>query len=125
MDEAVAVWRPVPAEALGSGIYKISPTADYDSTLEEWEFLPGTTVGCKNMKLDSGEAMVAVSALLELFVTVELLEDISEYALKKGDKGAILLEFFSPEEAYEVEFVNDSGETVAQVVLRPSQFKIV
>ncbi|SEL32835.1 protein of unknown function [Roseateles sp. YR242] len=42
-----------------------------------------------------------------------------------GMLGVIVAAFSEPEEAYEVEFSNNQGETIAQVVLRPKQFVIV
>ncbi|MGG0940664.1 DUF4926 domain-containing protein [Brevibacillus centrosporus] len=53
--------------------------------------------------------------------TVMLLNDFQEYGLKKGDVGAVIMAFTEPNEAYEVEFVDDNGKTKAQVVLFPHQ----
>lgn len=55
---------------------------------------------------------------------IELLEDIPSSDLKKGDTGTIVHEHTGPEEAYELEFVNERGETRAQIAVTPSQIKI-
>lgn len=60
-----------------------------------------------------------------LYDTVRLLEPVSDGSLSVGAVGAIVAVFSDPEEAYEVEFVNSVGETVAQIALRPTQFAIV
>ncbi len=38
-----------------------------------------------------------------------------------GSIGAIVFEYEEPIEAYEVEFCNEDGETIAQTVLKPEQ----
>lgn len=53
--------------------------------------------------------------------TVLLLEDLPEEELAKGAVGVVVAEFDEPEEAYEVEFCNDKGETLAEVALLPNQ----
>jgi hypothetical protein len=50
-----------------------------------------------------------------------LLVDIPEAGLSKGDLGAIVLDFDTPAIAYETEFCDSEGRTIAQVALRPDQ----
>jgi hypothetical protein len=44
-----------------------------------------------------------------LLDVVELLEDLPEYSVKRGEKGTVVEVFDQPEEAYMVEFVDESG----------------
>jgi hypothetical protein len=57
---------------------------------------------------------------------VELTEDLPEYGLRRGAQGTVVEAFDQPEEAYMIEFLEDSGETskIADWV-RPSQIKNV
>jgi len=55
---------------------------------------------------------------------VVLRVDIPEEALRKGSKGVVVEEFSEPTKAYEIEFCNDLGETLAQVALLPSQIEL-
>lgn len=59
----------------------------------------------------------------KLFDVVKLKEDIPQYNLKKGERGAIIHVFTKPDVAYEVEFVNDDGKQKAELVLEPSQIE--
>jgi hypothetical protein len=53
---------------------------------------------------------------------VVLTEDLSDYNLKSGDVGTIVL-IHGENEGYEVEFVALTGETIAVVSLLPSQLR--
>ncbi|HXG64377.1 MAG TPA: DUF4926 domain-containing protein [Blastocatellia bacterium] len=55
---------------------------------------------------------------------VELLEDLPEYGVRRGERGAVVEVFDEPEEAYMVEFVDPSGASsrIADWV-RPAQIK--
>jgi hypothetical protein len=57
------------------------------------------------------------------FDGVELLTALSEQGLQAGTRGAIV-ECFS-DQAYEVEFTNLDGETLALITLAPHQFIVV
>lgn len=57
------------------------------------------------------------------FDTVILINDYESEGLKKGDIGAILMVYSEPNEAYEVEFVDNNGEVKAQVVLLPNEIE--
>jgi hypothetical protein len=59
----------------------------------------------------------------ELFDVIELMEDMREDALYAGMEGTVVASH--PGDAYEVEFIQESGETLALVVLRPHQFIVV
>ena len=60
LDEGTAVRRPVEAEELGDGRYRLLPTDGYDPELETWAFLPGAVVRCEKRRLSSGPALVAI-----------------------------------------------------------------
>ena len=42
---------------------------------------------------------------------VELLEDLPEYQVRRGEVGVVVEVFDSPNEAFDVEFVDDSGRS--------------
>ncbi len=65
------------------------------------------------------------SMSLEINEVVRLLEDIPSEGLCSGSLGVIVAVFSEPEEAYEVEFCDEEGVTVAQLALRSSQFEVV
>jgi Domain of unknown function (DUF4926) len=48
--------------------------------------------------------------------TVALTHDIQEYDLKQGDRGAVV-HCYGDSEAFEVEFVDDDGQTTALLTL--------
>jgi hypothetical protein len=60
LDEGVEAWRPVPADDLGRGQYRLFPTDDYDPSVETWEFPPETVAICELRKLEDGLQLVAV-----------------------------------------------------------------
>lgn len=57
--------------------------------------------------------------------TVQLTDEIASESLSKEAVGVIVEEFSDPEQAYEVEFCDNKGVTIAQVVLRSNQFILV
>ncbi len=59
-NERTKVWRPVTAEKIENGIYKIDENAVYDSEDEEWEFLPGEIVFCQLKKMSDGFYLTAI-----------------------------------------------------------------
>jgi len=59
----------------------------------------------------------------ELLDVIELLVDLPEATLQAGDQGTIV-EIYS-DRAYEVEFANAEGETLALQVLEPEQFIVI
>ncbi|MFE1813850.1 DUF4926 domain-containing protein [Metapseudomonas otitidis] len=62
---------------------------------------------------------------LELNEVVRLLESIPSEGLSSGSLGVIIAVFSEPEEAYEIEFCDEEGVTIAQLALRQSQFEVV
>lgn len=58
------------------------------------------------------------------FETIVLVENIPEKNLTKGMVGAIVEIYQTPDLAYEVEFCDWSGRTIALAVLLPNQIKI-
>jgi hypothetical protein len=57
-DEAVDVWRPVRAEDLGWGHYRVIGPVPTD---EVWEFQAGLVVRAQLKRLSEGDALVAVA----------------------------------------------------------------
>ena len=58
----------------------------------------------------------------EQFDVIELLVDLPEQSLRAGAQGAVVEVY---DDAYEVEFTDDAGETVALVPLKSMQFVVV
>ncbi len=52
LDEGVDVWRPVDAENVGGGEYRVVGQIPED---EEWEFRPGDVVRCQNRDFADGK----------------------------------------------------------------------
>ncbi|TBW45047.1 DUF4926 domain-containing protein [Marinobacter halodurans] len=52
---------------------------------------------------------------------VILKEGIPEEGLKAGAVGVVVAEFSEPNEAYEIEFLDDDGDLLAQLALLPEQ----
>ena len=60
LNEGVDVRRPVLAEQLGAGIYRIADQ-EYDREIETWEFPPGAEVVCQLVASSGGEVLAAIS----------------------------------------------------------------
>jgi len=43
--------------------------------------------------------------------TVVLLEDLPQYDLHKGDRGMVVEVYIEPEEGYNIEFIDETGQT--------------
>jgi hypothetical protein len=56
--------------------------------------------------------------------TVKLINYLPYEALSKGSIGVVVAGFTEPVEAYEVEFSNEDGETIAQVTLFSDQIEL-
>ncbi len=61
--------------------------------------------------------------IVDLYDTVELGIDLPEEGLEAGAVGAIVHIFHEPNLAYEVEFADDEGRTIAMVPLTPDQLR--
>ncbi|MFN9395575.1 MAG: DUF4926 domain-containing protein, partial [Pseudanabaena sp.] len=59
----------------------------------------------------------------ELFDAIELLVDLPEVNIKAGEIGTIVEKY--DDRAYEVEFANNDGETLALLALTVDQFIVV
>lgn len=57
--------------------------------------------------------------------TVRLLDAALDHGLTAGATGVIVEVFDHPVEAYEVEFCDRNGATLAQLALLPERFEIV
>ncbi|MCO8274717.1 DUF4926 domain-containing protein [Actinoplanes sp. TRM 88003] len=60
---------------------------------------------------------------MELYDTVRLLVDLPDEGLTAGAVGAVVHVFERPDVAYEVEFTDADGRTVAQVPLTADQLE--
>ncbi len=58
---------------------------------------------------------------MKLYDKVQLCNDLQDHGLVKGQVGAIVDIYTAPRPAYEVEFMDNSGRTVALIALEPSQ----
>jgi len=54
---------------------------------------------------------------------VELACDIPESGLKQGTRGTVVLVYTRPQEAYEVEFIDGNGASIAVTTAEPEQLK--
>ncbi len=63
LGEAVDVWRPASAIALGGDRYRLIASEAYDSGKETWEFLPDAVVECETRTLSDGPVLVAIRLL--------------------------------------------------------------
>ncbi len=61
MHEGTIVYRPVPAEFINEGVYKLGGEEIFDSSDEIWEFAPTTTVRVKEKLLNGENMLVAIS----------------------------------------------------------------
>ncbi|GKW26029.1 hypothetical protein PEC311524_36230 [Pectobacterium carotovorum subsp. carotovorum] len=64
-------------------------------------------------------------ASYSLFDVVSLKNDLPEEGLKKGMLGAIVHIYNEPSSAYEIEFCDDNGETLAWITLKSDCFNKV
>lgn len=64
--------------------------------------------------------MLAIRKAHELDV-VELTEDLPEYGLKRGERGTVVVAFDEPSEAYDLEFVDESGQSKFAYSVLPNQ----
>ena len=62
LSDASSPWRPVQAEQVADGVYRIVEAIPPG---EQWEFFPGETVRCRRRPIMSGaEAMCAYERVL-------------------------------------------------------------
>jgi len=61
--------------------------------------------------------------MLKELDVITLTHDIQEHGLKKGTQGAIV-HCYDDQQAYEVEFVNDTGETLALLTLKKTDIQL-
>lgn len=65
LNEGTFVLRPVQAQKISDDIYEISLSNEYDSTLEDWAFLPGDVVFCERKM--SNQEMILMAKKISLF----------------------------------------------------------
>ena len=63
LHEGTDVLRPTKGLSMGRDAVQILPTADYDPTIEEWEFPPGSKVRCVSEIRDGRKLLVARSRI--------------------------------------------------------------
>ena len=61
LEEGTVVFRPTQGVALGTDVFRVLPTDDYDPEDEVWKFPPGAVVRCEKQKRDGEEILIAVS----------------------------------------------------------------
>jgi tetratricopeptide (TPR) repeat protein len=54
---------------------------------------------------------------------VELSEDLPEYGLKRGERGTVVVAFHEPDEAYDLEFVDETGASRFAYSVKPQQLR--
>ena len=59
LNEGTDVLRPTEGLVLGSNEVRVLPTPNYDPSVEEWAFPPGTKVKCAREIRSGGEILVA------------------------------------------------------------------
>lgn len=59
----------------------------------------------------------------DLYSVVELAKDLPSERLKTGALGTIVLVHQAPETAYEVEFSDPDGRTIAEIALTESEIR--
>lgn len=60
---------------------------------------------------------------MKLYDVVELTSDVPEEQLPAGSVGTIVHVFTAPQHAYEVEFTDSDGRTLATVALTPDKIR--
>jgi Domain of unknown function (DUF4926) len=69
--------------------------------------------------------VTAMNTDIKLLDVVELLEGMPEEGLAAGAKGTVVEVYKTPSLAYEVEFCNDCGETIAMLALLPEKIRVI
>jgi len=67
LNEGTVCARPTSGIHLGDNMYKLLATHDYDPSLEDWEFPPGSIVNCELHRFASAmdeEVLVAKSLVV-------------------------------------------------------------
>lgn len=62
--------------------------------------------------------------ILKLLDVVRVKRDIPKENIKRGMAGTIVFVFDKPNRAYEVEFSDDNGVTIAQLTLQPDELEL-
>ncbi len=64
LNEGTTVCRPTQAEPLGSGVYLLLPTHDYNPEDEQWAHPPGSRVRC-SLEIRGGEEVLLAKQRVE------------------------------------------------------------
>ena len=73
--------------------------------------------------LEAGGSTTAVKA--NLHDVVEVAEDLPEYGVKRGERGAVVQVLVDPSEAYILEFVDEGGGSRLAHWVRPNQINVI
>ncbi len=60
LDEGTPTWRPVEAELIADGVYRIV-SKNHDPEDEQWQFPTGSFVRCELRQLSGSKCIVAIS----------------------------------------------------------------
>lgn len=60
LTEGTVIYRPVPAQKINEGFYKLCGHEVYDPEIEDWGFAPGALVITEQRFLDGGVVEVAI-----------------------------------------------------------------
>lgn len=59
--------------------------------------------------------------MFDMFQTIKTTVPVPALGLGAGAKGVIVDEYFKPYHAYEIEFLDDAGNTVGLLSMRPNE----
>ncbi len=62
--------------------------------------------------------------MFSMFDKVQLVKPVPEASLKAGSIGSVVDVYAQPREAYEIEFTDELGRTVALIAVGPDQIKL-
>ncbi len=63
--------------------------------------------------------------MFSMFDKVQLVKPVPESSLKVGTVGSVVDVYAQPREAYEIEFTDELGRTVALIAVDPDQIKLM
>jgi len=61
LDEGTECSRPTRGVSIGNGLFKLLPTENYNPDDEHWEFIPGSIVRVKEVRVNDGVYLLAVT----------------------------------------------------------------
>jgi hypothetical protein len=67
--------------------------------------------------------MLETKRKANLLDVVEVVEDLPQYGIRRGERGSVVEVLDDPTEAYIVEFANDNGSSRLAYWVRPDQIR--